>query len=401
MADRYCSKCRRTMNDINFYTLKSGEKSDLCKSCETMHIDNYDPETFKWLLERYDVPYIEGEWNVLRDRAYQKNPLKMTGMSVFGKYLSKMKLKQWREFGYADSERLAVEAEEKARMAGINKTTIEERAANIKAAYENGEISEAQYQTFVETEGPKESDIIAQGAPIKMSGGGGGFYPVNDNPFEKVDLPDVDLTEEDKIYLAQKWGRLYTKEDWVSLESLWEGYNKSFDLHNADLINGTKQLCKLELKGNQALDSGDIESYSKIARASDSLRKSLKFTEAQRKEERAEEFSAYGLIVAFAEKNSTESHIRPLDLTVDRDMVDKDIRDIKKYNQELIKEDPAVYKMIEQYIKKREHLAEQEEDAANSEDGIHQLSDKELKEYTDYVDGQREQDKILEEGEKN
>ena len=35
-----------------------------------------------------DVPYVPQEWNVLRDRAYAKNP-NLTGMSVFGKYLSK------------------------------------------------------------------------------------------------------------------------------------------------------------------------------------------------------------------------------------------------------------------------------------------------------------------------
>ena len=40
-----------------------------------------------------DVPYVPEEWNVLRDRAFAKNP-NLTGMSVFGKYLSKMKLRQ-------------------------------------------------------------------------------------------------------------------------------------------------------------------------------------------------------------------------------------------------------------------------------------------------------------------
>ena len=40
-----------------------------------------------------DVPYIPEEWNVLRDKAYAKNPNAMNGMSVFGKYLSKMNLK--------------------------------------------------------------------------------------------------------------------------------------------------------------------------------------------------------------------------------------------------------------------------------------------------------------------
>ncbi len=91
---RMCQKCGRMKNaDTQFYQYKNKEKTELCKDCLTMHIDNYDPKTFLWLLEKMDVPYVPEEWNVLRDRAAAKNPL-LNGMSVFGKYLSKMKLKQ-------------------------------------------------------------------------------------------------------------------------------------------------------------------------------------------------------------------------------------------------------------------------------------------------------------------
>ena len=38
-----------------------------------------------------DVPFIPTEWNVLRDKAFAKDPYKMNGMSVIGKYLAKMK----------------------------------------------------------------------------------------------------------------------------------------------------------------------------------------------------------------------------------------------------------------------------------------------------------------------
>ena len=95
MADCFCSNCHKTMKDTNFYTYKDGTKTEMCKACMTMHIDNFDPNTFLWLLEKMDVPYIPGEWNALRDKAFAKDPTKMNGMSVFGKYLSKMKLNQW------------------------------------------------------------------------------------------------------------------------------------------------------------------------------------------------------------------------------------------------------------------------------------------------------------------
>jgi hypothetical protein len=396
-TQRYCSKCKRTLSATNFYRLKDGTKSDLCKSCETMHVNNFEPDTFTWLLEKYDVPYAPTVWNILRDRAYKKDPYKMNGMSVFGKYLSTMKLKQWKKYTYADTELVQEQEKIKAQKYGQPQEIIEQKIAQMKEAYARGEISEAQYQTYVgQEEESQPQPLSPRGDPTT-----GKIYPENDNPFEKIDLPDpgADLTEEDKIYLATKWGRLYSAADWVFLEKTWEDYNKSFDLHNADLINGTKQLCKLELKGNQALDTGDIESYSKIARASDSLRKSLKFTEAQRKEAKEEDFGCYGQIVAFAEKNNPEDFIRPIDLSIERDIVDKDIQNIKNYTKTLIEDDPAVFKMIEQYIQKRENLAQQEADQAAAEDGIVQISDEDLKEYNQSIEEQMETDSFVEEGE--
>ena len=107
------------MAEVNYYTYKDGTKAELCKGCMTMHINNFEPDTFLWLLEKFDVPYIEAEWNILRDRAYAKDPYKMNGMSVFGKYLSKMKLKQWKNYTWADTERLQLEAEERAKLCAM------------------------------------------------------------------------------------------------------------------------------------------------------------------------------------------------------------------------------------------------------------------------------------------
>ena len=385
------------MADTNFYQYKDGKKTELCKTCLTAHINNWEPETFLWLLEKFDVPYIEAEWNVLRDRAYNKDPVKFGPMSVFGKYLSKMKLNQWKNFTWADTEKLKLEAEEKAKLYGGGANQAKSDFDNIKEAYENGEISEAQYQTYAELNKPEKEfvfdevtkQVVEKGTETTAQ------YPINNHPFEVVDLPDptAELTQEDKIYLAMKWGQLYSAADWIKLEEQYIDYEKSFDLHNADLIRGTKELCKLDLKGDQALDTGDFDSYSKIARAKDTLRKSLKFTEAQRKEDKESEFSCYGQIVSFAEENNDEDYIPNIDLSVDRDMVDIDIRDMKNYTKTLIEDDPAVFKMIEQYIKKREILAEQERDAEGLEDGeVYELSDEEMSEYNQNIEQQIAED---------
>ncbi len=363
-APRYCSKCRKTMAPTNFYTLKDGSKSEMCKTCETLHIDNYNPETFLWLLEKYDVPYIPSEWNVLRDRAYQKDPYKMNGMSVFGKYISKMKLKQWKNFTYADSKRLQTEAEEKAKLYGQPQEITEQKIEQMREAYENGEISEAQFKTYVEIQEPRQPDFVTvQGNTVTTAApGGSNPYPVNDNPFEQVDIPDVgaDLTDEDKIYLATKWGRLYSAADWVYLEQKYNDFMASFDIQGAARIDTLIQICKLSLKMNQALDSGDMDSYSKLVRAYDSLMKSAKFTEAQNKDGDSSDFDSVGAIVAFCEKEG--GFIPEYKIEAPQDIVDTIIQDNKEYLQTLIHNDTNLSQQIEQFLKKQEILQEQKAD---------------------------------------
>ena len=57
MADLYCEKCHKTMKDTNFYTYKNGQKTEMCKACMTMHVDNFNPETF-FVLEFNAKPII-------------------------------------------------------------------------------------------------------------------------------------------------------------------------------------------------------------------------------------------------------------------------------------------------------------------------------------------------------
>ena len=61
MAQFYCKTCRRTMEENEFYQsyrldrYPEGRLPE-CKKCLTRHVDNYDPETYKWILEEIDVP---------------------------------------------------------------------------------------------------------------------------------------------------------------------------------------------------------------------------------------------------------------------------------------------------------------------------------------------------------
>jgi len=394
---RYCPKCRKTMAESNFYTYKNKEKAELCKACMTMHINNYDPNTFLWLLEKFDVPWIEPEWNILRDRAYQKDPNKMNGMSVFGKYLSKMKLKQWNQYGWADTERLKALADERRMAAGNGQAEItEDKIAAMKEAMERGEISEAQFQTYAlinEPEPPSYED--------QKNAGGDSPYPTN-GEFAQVDLPDVgaELTEDDKIYLALKWGRLYRLDEWVELEKKYEEFMNSFDIQGAARIDTLKMICKTSLKMNQAIDAGDVDSYQKLSRVYDAMLKSARFTEAQIKKDGESDFiNSIGEMVAYCEEHGGQ--IPKYEIKVDRDIADTVLRDNKEYLSTLVKEDKALAQEIEVYLRNKE-ISEQmkrdrEEARALGVDHL-ELKEEDYQEYSDMIEEQKEKDKQIEVG---
>lgn len=387
----HCQKCGKTMAETNFYKYKNGTKSEFCKGCLTMHINNWEPETYLWLLEKFDVPYIEAEWNVLRDRAYAKDPHKMNGMSVFGKYLSKMKLKQWNHYTWADTEKLRLEAETKAQLYGNANTISQEEIDTMKEAFENGEISEAQYKTYAATHAPEPSfEIVSAGTPQQI-----GF---TNNVFEAVELVDVgaDLTEEDKIYLAMKWGRLHTAADWVALEQLYNDFMNSFDIQDAARMDTLKKICKTSLKMDQAIDTGDIDTYQKLSRVYDAMMKAAKFTEAQKKNEEGKSFDSIGELVAFCEKEGGQ--IPKYEINYPNDIVDKVIMDLKQYTNSLITQDAGLAQQIEQYIKRKEIAEEQKRNKQqakeNGEDFV-ELDDADFAAYREQQEEELEHDRLL------
>jgi hypothetical protein len=91
----YCEKCNRTLGANEFYKSNNLEKYTndgkfpQCKKCLTMHVDNWDPNTYLWILQEADVPYVPDEWNKLM-ATYARDASKITGMTIVGRYLGKM-----------------------------------------------------------------------------------------------------------------------------------------------------------------------------------------------------------------------------------------------------------------------------------------------------------------------
>ena len=88
-----CAKCGKTKKETDFYKIpNTDERCDLCKTCLTMYIDNRRPDTFKWILKKMDVPYVEKKWVELANKSYMKNPATFGPMSVIGTYLRTMNM---------------------------------------------------------------------------------------------------------------------------------------------------------------------------------------------------------------------------------------------------------------------------------------------------------------------
>lgn len=391
-----CQKCNKAMEEENFYTYKDGTKTEFCKKCLTMHIDNFNPETFLWLLEKMDVPYVPEEWNVLRDRAYaRQGPMGMNGMSVFGKYLSKMKLKQWKQYSWADTEKLRLESQEKEAM---NREIQEQKEKEAKEKYEKGEITEAEYRTITSsiTQHANEN-ILPFTKPSPIMGGAPLGAPIQNpqaqigNPFdnanfiqeEELDL-GANLTQEDKIAMAMKWGRMYKPSEWVELESKYNEMMNSFDIQDSDTIGTLILICKTYLKMNQALDQGDLDGYQKLSRVYDSLRKSAKFTAAQNKEKKENCADAVGVLVEMCER---EGGFIPRFVTdIPQDKVDATIRDTQQYLSSLVKGDLGFGHQIEEAIKKLEiqrQMAEEQDEP---------LKDSDYMDYYNEVEAEKEED---------
>ena len=392
MANKLCQKCGKMLDeDTQFYTYKNGEKTEMCKKCLTMHIDNWDPSTYLWLLEKMDVPYVPVEWDVLRDRAFAKNP-NLNGMSVFGKYLSKMKLKQWKNYGWADSDRLQALNEEKRSAQDAERAAFD---AEIKEKFEAGEISEAEYKTMVSAQTQHEEYV---NAPIMQPNTTmDRYYDENTSIVNsQLDNSVAQLTNDDKIYLAMKWGALYKPQEWIELERSYEEMTNSFDIQDADTINTLILICKTNLKMNQALDCGDIEGFQKLSKVSESLRKSAKFTAAQNKEEKNDYVDCVGELVAMCER---EGYIPRFETDIPQDKVDLTLKDMKNYLYKLVTQDLGFGQQIEDALKKiqiQKEMAETETaDPESDEEAIQGLKDAEIAEYYNSIEEQKNLDADL------
>ena len=376
-----CSKCQRSRAEKEFFKMKSGERCDLCSDCLTMHIDNYNPSTFTWILEKFNVPYIKNEWIKITNTEYKKNPLKFGSRSVIGRYIRTMNMAQYREYGYADSDKLNFE-NEKAEQRRAEQQIDEEYEIRLKEQLDNGEISQAQYNTLSKTIDGYEDPNAEFIKPIAV---------------DESKIRD-EMSEEEFQYLIYKWGHLYQPSQLVQMEKLYHKYANEYEL-NVDREETLKKICKTSLKMDEALDIGDTAAYQKLASVFDQLRKAGKFTEAQNKEEQVRYLDSVGELVALCEREggAIKAFVDPDEYPQDK--IDFTLKDLKSYNYNLATNELNLGDLIQSYIEKLEKA--EKEDSANLEDGLvtsfeeeslADLTDQEAIEFQEYVENEIEKD---------
>lgn len=371
------------MDDTQFYTSKNIEKyppdgkMDVCKKCLTMHVDNWNPETYKWILQEIDVPYIKEEWNGLLER-YGKDPKKVTGLTIIGRYLSKMKLRQWNKYTWADTE-------------ALEKDSTEKKVLNMKAqGFTEDEIQE---QLAIDRTPPKPKELEDVQAPVGT--------PEYQDPEEEEDDFSDQLTEEDKLMLRLKWGRGYSWEERVRMEQLYKDMMSSYDIQGAGHKDTLIMVCKTSLKANQLIDAGDIDGFQKMSKAYDSLMKSGKFTAAQNKGESGEFVDSIGELVALCEK---EGFIPRYYTDGPQDKVDRTLQDLQQYTHTLVTEEMNLGNMIEaslrEIVKDKEREANIDvEDSDEDEDLFNyehpELTEEDYQEYEDMKESERDKDEEM------
>ena len=381
MGQCFCEKCHRTMSDKEFYGSNNLEKYpsgklNQCKKCLTMHVNNWDPNTYLWILQECDVPYVQYEWDkLLAD--YGADPKKVTGTTIIGRYLSKMKLVQYRDKRWKDNEILKRLAEKKMREAmthqGYSSAQIDEAIENQMVQVPQGHLEE-----------PKLPGYITPNQPAQQPIGDGYTSATYD---DSSDL-GIELSDEDVVYLRTKWGKSYKPDEWVQLESLYQNMMDSYDVQGAGHEDTLKLACKTSLKSNQLLDMGDIDSAKKMVSMYDQLMKSGNFTAAQNKKDKGEFIDSISELVELCER---DGFIPRYYVDSPKDRVDETILDLQNYTKTLVVEEMNLGNLIEGAVREmvREENKEEDEDVDDEMldfDSIEEIKDQDFDEFNDFVE---------------
>lgn len=394
-AQIFCRGCQRTKRADQFYSSNNltkypNGKIDLCKDCATLEIDNWKPETYLGILKECDVPYVPKEWNKLL-ASYGKDPTKVSGKTIIGRYIGKMKLVQFEKFRWDDTEFLQQvaekETEEAMKRQGYSASEIAKKIMDDKIDLSEDRVKlpdTSSVNSYL------EPPVVAPPEPQTAED----YFA---KAYEDLGIEN-DLTDEDKRYLLLKWGKTYRPDEWVKLEDLYTKMTKSYDIQGAGHEDTLILVCKTSLKANQLLDIGDMDGAQKATKMYDSLMKSGKFTALQNKKDDNELLDSVSELVSLCE---TEGFIPRFYTSGPQDKVDETLLDMKNYVHDLVVGEMNLGNLIENAVRQMTELESKEEDEDIDEDisfedldslKEQELTDQDFFDFNNFEESEREED---------
>lgn len=316
----FCSKCRKTLDEKQFFKTSRVDKHPSgvlpeCKTCATMAVDDTDPSTFLPLLKEIDVPYIPGEWRALLMKKDARSS------SVLGKYVSKMRLNQFKKYRWADSERLVAQ-ETESLLAAMRQETDTESEAEEKV---NEMLS------FSDIEKP-EMGAMTQSIPASA------LYGLT------PETSKYGLTQSEIDRLKLEWGEDYTEDEFLKFEQLLNDMKEAYIIQDPIAISNAKMICKMTIKMNKFLDIDDVESASKIARQLDLFIKSANLAPVQQKDRQQTTF-AISQLAFLVEREG--GFIPEFYIDSPNDKIDQILQDMQEYTEYLVRGESNIAEMVE------------------------------------------------------
>jgi hypothetical protein len=452
-----CEKCGRSLpvnTHSQYWRKRDGDWATICKQCLVAKKDPRNEKEFFEVLEYLDFPYVEKTWITQFNAMYRKDPDQFNEETFLGKYLQVMRLRNspYTGCGFADTERLNQMESNRTDIPYLteddvqdiieqnkNRDRFQELKETKKKIKDRDKMNKLRHRAekLKEELGENVEDIQMPGASVselvreavesavkdemragklktknskaaqpeepKLKPSVPVPEPEEETPQTPSYVPSIgideesivdELTEEDKKYLALKWGMLYKPSEWVTLEDKYQKYAAEYEM-NVDREEVLRSICKTNLKMDQALDVCDFKAYKDLSMVYDQLRKSGKFTESQNKEQVTRDIDSIGELVAFVEGEGGIIPHFESPIEYPKDKVDFIIKDLKNYTVNLVKNELGLGDLIESFIEKvKENKTKSVEEMV--EEGFTSVSD-DLRAEAEARDYQRMQMTELEE----
>ena len=160
-----------------------------------------------------------------------------------------MKLKQFSDYRFADSERILEEREKQKQIAAARDESYRLRYAAIQDGNVldkvNADISLLSDDEILELFPQVEYQQQLQQGFL----GAQQFQQVPQEPSVEDQIPI-----EDKMKLSIKWGKTYTVNEWLTMERMYRDMLESYEIKTASHLDYLKMICKTSLKMNQSIN---------------------------------------------------------------------------------------------------------------------------------------------------